>query len=314
MLSLSTVTVPVVPQKALMTDDAIEIMGFAAQSFDAGHGVALATLVEIRGGSARPLGSQMAVRDDGFYCGFVSGGCTEAAVASEAMEAILAGCDRNLMLGEGSPFFDIVLPCGGGITIAIHVLRGTEALQGNLARLANRLPASLCYQPAAQRLIATETFEPTGWTGETFIAHHRPRVRLLLAGRSIEADVTAKVAAAAGYEVHRYDGNTLALSPDMIDADTAVALLYHDIDFEIPVFEAVLRSKPFYIGALGSSRTHARRVQRLEELGYSRDEIARIKSPIGLFNKARDSQSLALSVSADIAARRLAEIIFAKHE
>ncbi|MBO9186373.1 XdhC family protein [Rhizobium sp. E27B/91] len=307
MLSSCSVTAPIVPKKALMTDDAIKIMEFAAQSLDAGHEVALATLVDIRGGSAHPLGSHMAIRDDGFYCGFVSGGCTEAAVASEAMEAISRGCDRNLLLGEGSPFFDIVLPCGGGITVAIHVLRESVALWSILARLGKRLTASLCYQPDTQRLIATETFEPTGWRGQTFITHHRPRVRVVLAGRSVEADVTARVATAAGYDVYCYDGSGPALSPEIIDADTAVSLLYHDIEFEIPVFEAVLRSRSFYVGALGSARTHARRVQRLEELGYSRGEIARIKSPIGLFNKARDSQSLALSVLADIAARRLLE-------
>jgi hypothetical protein len=50
---------------------------------------------------------------DGGYWGFVSGGCTEAAVASEAIAALRVGHDRFLKLGEGSPFFDIVLPCGG---------------------------------------------------------------------------------------------------------------------------------------------------------------------------------------------------------
>lgn len=104
MLSSCSVTAPIVPKKALMTDDAIKIMEFAAQSLDAGHEVALATLVDIRGGSAHPLGSHMAIRDDGFYCGCVSGGCTEAAVASEAMEAISRGCDRNLLLGKDRRF------------------------------------------------------------------------------------------------------------------------------------------------------------------------------------------------------------------
>jgi xanthine dehydrogenase accessory factor len=308
MLNSATVVVPIVPRKSFTTDDSFEVMRFAAESFDTGHGVALATLVEIRGGSARSLGSHMAIRDDGLYCGFVSGGCTETAVASEAVEAISKGCDRNLLLGEGSPFFDIVLPCGGGITIAIHVVRDSAPLHAVLCRLGSRQPASLCYEPAMQRLSAAEAAKKTGWNGEAFIIHHRPRVRVLLAGRSIEVEVIGKVAAAVGYDVQCHDGRATKLAPETIDADTAVALLYHDIDLEIPVFEMALRSNPFYIGALGSLRTHDRRVQRMEELGYSETEIAKIKSPIGLFNKARDSQSLALSILADIAACRLSHV------
>lgn len=291
-----------------MTDDALEVIRFAKESFDAGHGVALATLVDIRGGSARALGSHMAVRDDGLYCGFVSGGCTEAAIAAEAVDAISNRCDRKFLLGEGSPFFDIVLPCGGSITIAIHVLRNNAPLRSVLANLDHRQPASLRYEPATQRLTAVTDQSKTGWSGPAFFVHHRPRVRVLFAGRSVEVDVAARVAAAVGYDVLCHEVGRSAPDPAAIDADTAVALLYHDIDREIPVFEAAFSSNPFYIGALGSARTHAKRTQRLRELGYIEADIAKIKSPIGLFSRARDSQSLALSVLADIAACRLLQI------
>ena len=90
----------------------------------------------------------------------------------------------------------------------------------------------------------------------------------------------------------------------LIDPDTAVAVLQHDLDREIPLLEAALRASPFYIGALGSSRTHEKRVERLRQMGHSDESIARIKAPIGVFGRARDAQSLALSVIADIAASR----------
>ncbi|MBZ5762218.1 XdhC family protein [Rhizobium sp. VS19-DR104.2] len=305
MQGFATVVDPVVPARAFMTDDAVEVLRFAADALESGHSVALATLVDIRGGSARPLGSHMAIRDDGLYCGFVSGGCTEAAVASEAVQAIENGCDRNLLLGEGSPFFDIVLPCGGGITIAIHVVRDSVPLRGILLEIGGRRHASLRYVPAQQTLSLGSVTEPTGWYGDGFITHYRPQVRVVLAGRSIEVAVAAKVAAAAGYDVRCYDGSTNVVEDLAIDQDTAVALLYHDIEFELPVLAKVLRSKPFYIGALGSTRTHARRTERLRELGYSQVDIARIKSPIGIFNKARDAHSLALSVLADVAGGRI---------
>jgi xanthine dehydrogenase accessory factor len=143
-MQVATLSAPIVPARAFKTDNAVDVMQFAAEAFDAGHGVALATLVHIRGGSARPLGSHMAIRDDGLYCGFVSGGCTEAAVASEAVEAITKGNDRNLLLGEGSPFFDIVLPCGGGITITIHIVRDSAPLRAVLAELAGRRLHTKC--------------------------------------------------------------------------------------------------------------------------------------------------------------------------
>lgn len=112
-----------------MTDDAKAILTFAADGAETKYGSALVTLVEIRGGAARALGAQMAVRGDGGYCGYVSGGCTEAAVAAEAVAAINKGTDRYLRLGEGSQFFDIILPCGGGITLAIHVVRDVAPLR-----------------------------------------------------------------------------------------------------------------------------------------------------------------------------------------
>jgi xanthine dehydrogenase accessory factor len=308
MQCFAAAVVPLVPKQAFMTDTAAEVMRFAADGFEAGHGVALATLVHIRGGSARPLGSHMAIRDDALYCGFVSGGCTEAAIASEAVEAISKGCDRNVMLGEGSPFFDIVLPCGGGITVAIHVLRDSEPLRRVLAELASRRPSGLQYEPASQRLAVSDPNQRAGWHGNAFVTAYRPRARVFLAGRSIEVEVAAKVAEAAGYEVHCHEAGGPAPVPDSIDADTAVALLYHDIDLEIPVLQAALHSEPFYLGALGSSRTHDRRIRRLKELGYSQSDIARIKSPIGIFEKARDAQSLALSVLADLAACRLSQV------
>ncbi|MDE1996507.1 MAG: XdhC family protein, partial [Rhizobiaceae bacterium] len=199
-------------------------------------------------------------------------------------------------------------PCGGGITVAIHVLGESAALRTVLADIARRRSASLCYDPGARLLTAMGGMTQTGWSRDGFVTRYRPHGRIFLAGRSIEIEVAAKVAAAAGYDVLLYGGSSSLPAAETIDEDTAVALLYHDIDLEVPVLEAALHSNPFYIGALGSSRTHGRRVQRLRELGYSEAEIARIKSPIGIFNRARDSQSLALSILADIAERRLSAV------
>ena len=131
------------PEQAFLTDDHRIILRFAVEALMSGKGAVLVTLVEIHGGAARPLGAQMVVREDGRYCGFVSGGCVEAAAAFEALEMMGSGRDREIRYGEGSPWFDIVLPCGGGITLTLHKLRSAQPLLAVLNRLEQRKPAGL---------------------------------------------------------------------------------------------------------------------------------------------------------------------------
>jgi xanthine dehydrogenase accessory factor len=92
----------------------------------------------------------------------------------------------------------------------------------------------------------------------------------------------------------------------MIDTYTAIAILMHDLDAELPILLMALDRIPFYIGALGSRTTHARRVAALIDLGYREADVARIKAPIGIFDKATSSTSLAVSVVADVVAARTA--------
>ncbi len=292
------------PAPAFLTDDCAEILQFAADCFDSGQGSALVTLVGITGGTARSIGAQMAVRGDARYCGYVSGGCTEAVIATEAADAIVGGCDRLLRLGEGSPFFDIALPCGGGITLAIHVIRDSMILRTTLLRLARRKRAGLAYDPAAETLIA-DFSGSSGWHDGVFIRSYRPKTRLLLSGGAIELDIVSRLAIASGFELSAANTDTpFPAGLDSIDRDTAVAILHHDLDREIPILKAALDARPFYLGALGSQRTHARRSEALRRLGYTDADISRIKAPIGIFPKARDSSSLALSVLAEIALAR----------
>lgn len=288
------------PRPALLTDDPLDVLRFLVEALAQGIGAALVTLVDIRGGSARTLGAQMGVRADGLFCGQVSGGCVEAAVAREAMMAIAQGSDRFLHLGEGSPFFDIRLPCGGGIRLAIHVLRDGCALTAVLARLALRQPAALRYEAHDQRLVVGAVEGRAGWRGDQFLWPFRPPVCAMIAGRPMERDAVLAMAVAASYEIAPDESDATP------DADTAVVLLQHDLDREMPMLLRALESPAFYIGALGSARTHERRCIALRERGVGETQIARIRAPIGLFPKARDARSLALSVVAEIASVRTA--------
>ncbi|MFL5011733.1 XdhC family protein [Rhizobium sp.] len=301
--TLAPVTAPI-PVRASSTDDPAELLRFAIDAHRRGA-AALATLVDIRGGAARARGAHMVVAADGRFCGYVSGGCVEAAVASEALLAMAQGRDRMVKFGDGSPFFDIVLPCGGGISVAIHVLKDVEALRHVLERLERRQAAGLAYSPERQALEPVEPLPRTCWLERDFLTVYRPRTRVLISGQTIEAQAVVRLAEASGYDVIAVAPGGVRPVADIIDPFTAIVLLHHELDAEAAILETALASPGFYIGALGSTRTHRRRVERLRAMAFRRDDIARIKAPIGMFGPTRDATSLALSVLADIAAARL---------
>lgn len=289
------------PCRAFSDDDPAHLLEFAIEAYDDGP-VALATLVEIRGGAARSLGSHVVVASDGRYCGYVSGGCVEAAVAAEALIALHETRDRVVRFGEGSSFIDIALPCGGGISVAIHVLRDITPLQDVVGHLSKRKSVALAYVPEQETLSILDDPGKTGWFHNSFTTYYRPRTRLVISGRSGEVDALANLAEAARYDVIQQSGRFDAA---MIDQFTAVVLLHHDLDAETVELEAALRSPAFYIGALGSTRTHHARTRRLMDCGFSKDTVERIRGPIGIFGPARDLTSLSISIIADVASVRL---------
>jgi xanthine dehydrogenase accessory factor len=89
-----------------------------------------------------------------------------------------------------------------------------------------------------------------------------------------------------------------------VDARTALIILTHDVKFDIPVLQAALRTNAGYIGAMGSRRTHANRVEELRRIGVSDDDLARISAPIGLDIGARTPEETAISIAAEIIALR----------
>lgn len=295
------------PFRVSSTDNPVDILTFAASAVQRG-GAALATLVEIRGGAARALGAQVAIAADGGFVGYVSGGCVDAAVAAEALHAIADGRDRFAKFGEGSAFFDIVIPCGGGITVSIHILRGDEVLHTVLGEIAERRSVALAYSSRLQKLAPCNThLQSSDWQGEEFVSVYHPQLRLVISGQRGEVEAVRRLAEAAGYAVSLSDPHKTprGQSSDVIDPFTAVVLLHHDLDLEADLLNEALASSAFYIGALGSTRTHRRRLERLMAIGVSSESCDRIKAPIGMFGPARDATTLALSVLADIAVARL---------
>ena len=303
--------------------------GVALSWHSAGVGAALATVVETWGSAPRPVGSQLAVSGEGAIEGSVSGGCVEGAVVAEAMDAIADGRPRLLTYGvSDEDAFAVGLACGGTIRVLVEPVggslpepllaelvarRGRGEAAGRAVNVRTGVTSVLDPDALRDRLRDDRSgFEPDG---ETFVAVHAPPLRLAVVGGVHVAQALVPMAALAGYAVtvidpreafaspDRFPGTTLAHDwPDEAmaafapDARSAVALLTHDPKLDDPALRVALASPAFYVGALGSTRTHAKRVARLREAGVEEAAIARIDAPIGLDIGARTPGEIAVAI------------------
>ena len=161
---------------------------------------------------------------------------------------------------------------------------------------------------------------------ELFIDLLLPPPTLVMVGGAHISIVLAELAKAIGYRAIVVDprhafGNIerfphvdqlLRSWPDdafaqlKVNESTAVAILTHDPKIDDPALKMVLRSPAFYIGALGSRKTHTQRVKRLQDEGFTEQEISRIHAPIGLEINAQTPEEIALAVMAEIVKARRA--------
>ncbi|MFK7755214.1 MAG: XdhC family protein [Sedimentitalea sp.] len=298
-----------------------------------GVGAVLATVVQTWGSAPRRVGSQLVVGGDGRIEGSVSGGCVEGAVIVEALEALEVGAHRVLEFGvSDDDAFAVGLACGGTIRVLVEPV-GTalpEAMLADLvdARAQRRAVAYSVVVSTGQRTLGDGArdrmrLDRSGFEedGDTFVAVHNPPLRLIVVGAVHIAQALVPMARIAGYDPvlidpraafasdARFPGETLVLDwPDEavtalgLDARTALVLLTHDPKLDDPALEAGLGADVFYIGALGSKRTHAARVARLQTGGFSADQIAQIHGPIGLDIGAAGPSEIAVAILAEMTA------------
>jgi xanthine dehydrogenase accessory factor len=169
----------------------------------------------------------------------------------------------------------------------------------------------------ADRSTVLETAE-----GDVFLQVHNPPLRLVIVGAVHITQALAPMAALAGFDVTVVDPRrafaTDARFPDVhlarawpdevlpglgIDHRTAVVTLSHDPKLDDPALEAALASSAFYVGALGSRRTHAKRVARLADRGFDEEAIGRIHAPVGLDIGAASPAEIAVSTLAQVVER-----------
>lgn len=304
----------------------------------AGKGAALATVIETWGSAPRQAGSQLAISGEGEMLGSVSGGCVEGAVITEALDALQDRKSRVLTFGvSDETAFAAGLACGGTIRVLVEpVGEGAEAMPETMladlveARAAPRAAAIATNPVTWERGLVTPGADPaadarfksdrSGMEEDgRFIAIHNPPLRLIVIGAVHIAQPLLAIARTCGYaptlidpraafgSADRFPGETIlddwpdeALATLAPDARTAIVTLTHDPKLDDPAIRFALTSPAFYLGCLGSTRTHAKRVDRLTEAGFAPNQIARIHAPVGLDIGAKTPAEIAVSVMAQI--------------
>ena len=299
----------------------------------AGKGVALATVIETWGSAPRRVGAQLVVSEAGAMEGSVSGGCVEGAVVVEALEVIEEGGTRVLEYGvSDGDAFAVGLACGGNIRVLVEPV-GPHGMPVDMlealvaARAARQQIAYEVVLDGSSRKLSGEghvdrfRMDRSGLSddGQTFIAIHNPPLRLFIVGGVHIAQHLAAMAQATGFDAWivdpreafgsqaRFpDAHVVNAWPDAalaqigVDARTAVVLLTHDPKLDDPALKIALGSDAFYIGALGSRRTHGTRVARMGDAGFDAPTIARVHGPVGLNIGAAGPAEIAISVLAQM--------------
>ena len=284
-----------------------------------GCSVALATIVAADGGP-RPVGSQMVVAGDRFW-GFLSGGCIEADVALNARGVLADGQPLRLIYGHGSPFIDMRLPCGGRIDVLVERIEPDDSAIGELQRLTEaRIPA-IWRSDGVHRDCCRSGDSGDADDEATEGRRYDPVWRLLVIGDDPFAIAAAALGQTAGFETRllapfastheppfglAVDRRGLATALDAWppDAWTAVIVATHDVDLDDEALTLLLRSDAAYIGVMGARRRIVARTRRLSDAGFTDQDIARLRMPLGLPIRARTAWEVAISALGEVIATR----------
>lgn len=208
------------------------------------------------------------------------------------------------------------------VLLATRLADGAQALVGAEGPGGVELPEAVA--AAARAALAEDAPRTVEVGGERWFLHpHNPPLRLIVVGAVHIAQALVPLAPPLGFAVtvidprrafataERFPGVTLddrwpdeAMAELGLDGRSAVVTLTHDPKLDDPALDAALRSPAFYIGALGSRRTHAARLARLAALGHGPEALGRIRGPVGLAIGAATAAEIALAIMAEIVAVR----------
>jgi xanthine dehydrogenase accessory factor len=308
-----------------MNSTDFSVLHTAVTWLKAGHSVALATIVQTWGSAPRPVGSWVAIRDDGQVAGSVSGGCIEDDLIRRVQTEILTQALPEMVVygvnqQEAARFG---LPCGGTLRLLVEPKPELAVLE--------RLLTEISTHQITRRVVNLQTGKSTLASGsrhdefvcnETeMISTYGPRWRMVIIGAGQLSQYTADFALASDFEVIVIDprdeyqeglnrqGITFikGMPDDVIleidvDSHTAIVALTHDPKLDDMALLEALRSPAFYVGALGSRKNTQKRKERLLEFDLSPQEIDRLHGPVGLHIGALTPPEIAISILAEVIA------------
>ena len=299
-----------------------EVLQHALAWLREGHAVHLATVVQTWGSAPRQAGAMLAVRKDGRVVGSVSGGCIEDDLIARAQAGQLPPKPEWARYGvsqEEAARFG--LPCGGTLRLVIEPLlledwidrvvevTQTQQLIGRWLDLTTGVSTLTNARPGQLTEVKEE--------GCHFV--YGPHWRLLIIGANQTAQALAQIATMLEFQVivcdpreeftADWDMPGVSLQPGMpddavlaiqTDARTAIVAITHDPKLDDMALLEALKSKAFYVGALGSSRNQAKRRQRLLDFDLTEEDIARLHGPVGLQIGSRTPAEIAIAVGAHL--------------
>ncbi len=290
-----------------------------------GKRIAIATVVQTWGSSPRPIGSWLAIREDGQVVGSVSGGCVEDDLIRRVQTEILTRNTPELVIygvsKEEAARFG--LPCGGTLRLLVEpspeqavleeILKGIESHQIILRRVDLGSGKSTLYPGSRE----------DGFSfGESEMqTSYGPRWRMFVIGAGQLSLYVANFALASDFDVividpreeyteglHQDGIQFIKGMPDDvmqelgIDSHTAIVALTHDPKIDDLALIDALQSNAFYVGALGSYTNTLKRKERLREFNVSTEQLDRLHGPVGLEIGALTPPEIAVSVMAEVIA------------
>jgi xanthine dehydrogenase accessory factor len=304
-----------------------------------GERVALATVVATRRSAPRPIGSKLVVSESGELHGSVSGGCVESEVHAACQDVLRGAPPRLLTFGiTDEQALEVGLPCGGEIDVFVNepepefvdslaaVIRDearavafTDLDSGNqrLVREGDDAAADALLREGSSRVVELDA-------QSVFAEVFGPPPVLLVFGAVDTGEALCGLAKAIGWRPIVSDARSRFATRERVpsadelivawpdealervrpDHATAVVVLTHDEKFDIPALIGALATDAFYVGALGSRRTQAKRRERLLDAGVSEEQLERLHGPAGLDIGAHTPAETAVSMLAEILAVR----------
>jgi xanthine dehydrogenase accessory factor len=274
----------------------------------------LAMITATEGASYRKTGTMMAFTPDGRRTGSLSSGCIEDDIADHAKTALATGRAIALRYGIGSPFFDLKLPCGGGLSILLIPNPDRALLTQVLQFGTERQSVSLSVGLQDGDLTIADAPQPG-----RLVVRLEPELRFWVYGHGVEALSFALMTQAAGYDVTLFGQESLQSDLSRIgplniqtvtsfrtytcpipDNRTAITLFFHDHENEARLLSQFLPTDAFFIGAQGSLRARTRLLADLAALGVTPEHLSRLRPTFGLIPSCRDPRTLAVSVMAHV--------------